>query len=336
MRESKTDERNYDFRPRKYSDNFTSELNQSDDVDYRHSQSERTRRLSKLRRDFLASNLHDPSDNSFVRTGTRASLPVNSTSPLTYKIETPNLYKFPFAEPFSTPTPPRKVFVDLGSNDNPDGKENQDPAVKTKHESLTNNDSPTKIERQKFFEDLIKRYSPQRKPIDWTLPPTRPRVVSSVPKSNSSASDIVDNVGKFKCTENYDKDDDVFKKKEDCNDSGKANGGFEEKLLQNGPEIIIDGINKENGKNETDSKLSLTELAEKNDRLSELSTVQRQLSRESQKKLHIENDLTIPALIEKISTEGDNLENNRKNTKKVKRKRSFLDKLLGRKKNTVK
>ncbi|XP_059058771.1 uncharacterized protein LOC131852146 [Achroia grisella] len=326
MRESKTDERNYDFRPRKYSDNFTSELNKSDDVDYRHSTSERTRRLSKLRRDFLASNLHDPSDQSFVRNGTRASMPVKPTSPLNYKIESPNLYKFPFAEPYTSPTPVRRVVVDLGSNGTVDGKENQDPAVRTKYESLPNNYSPTTIDRQKFFEELIKRYSPPRKPVDWTLPPTRPRVVSSVPKSNSSVSDVVDKIEKPKSTENYENDDEVFQKQED-----KPHV----EILQNGPELVLDTINKDKVKNEKDSKQSLTELAEKNDHLSELTSVQRQLSKDSHKKLHIENDLTIPALIEKISTEGDNLENNRKSTKKVKRKRSFLDKLLGRNKNNT-
>ncbi|KAM3956477.1 uncharacterized protein ACR2FA_009581 [Aphomia sociella] len=339
MRESKTDERNYDFRPRKYSDNFTSELNQSDNVDYRYSSTERTRRLSKLRRDFLASNLHDPSDQPFVRTGTRASLPAHPTSPLRYKIESPNLYKFPFAEPYTTPTPIRKVIVDLGPPDVEDGKENQDPAVKTKYQSLPNNESPTKVDHQKLFEELLKRYSPQRKPVDWTLPPTRPRVVASVPKSNSSVSDTIDKLEKSNSIGNGEiKDDEVFEKKEDYVDSSKAiDVDIEEErkphveILQNGPEIVINAIKKEEVKK--DSKMSLTELEEKNDHLTELTTVQRQLSKESHKKPHIENDLSIPALLEKMTTEADNLENNIKNTKKVKRKRSFLDKLLGRKKD---
>ncbi|XP_053615275.1 uncharacterized protein LOC128678049 [Plodia interpunctella] len=347
MRESKTDERIFDFRPRKYSDNFTSELNQSDDVDYRYSSTERTRRLSKLRRDFLASNLHDPSEHTFTRSGTRASMPVNSTPPIRYKIESPNLYKFPFAEPYATPPPVRRVVVDLGPSE-VDGKENQDPELRTKYQSLPNNNaSPTtKIDHQKLFEELVKRYSPQRKPVDWTLPPTRPRVVGSVPKSTSSIGDTLDLVQKTQNDEKSNKDDDVFEKKEENNiannniqvyrsEAPKPATEVEVVVIQNGPTSGTEG-DDQNEKSNSESKASVTELAEKNDRVPELPPIQRQLSKDSKKKQpppEKHPDLTIPALIDKITTEGETLENNIKKTKKVKRKRSFLDKLLGRKKD---
>ncbi|XP_028160354.1 uncharacterized protein LOC114352811 [Ostrinia furnacalis] len=342
MRESKTDERVFDFRPRKYSDNFTSELNQSDDVDYRHSMMDRTRRLSKLRRDFLTSNLHEPDDKQFSRAGTRASLPTGKVSAMKYKIESPNLYKFPFAEPYATPPPVRRVVVDLGPSET-DGKENQDPEIRPKHQSLT--DSPTKVDHQKLFEQLVKRYSPQRKPIDWTLPPTKPRVVDSVPKSTSSVEDTVNKAEKSE--ENKPADDDVFEKKENIAEAKKEEEGKKEEIkqehikphvevIQNGSESPAVKEVEPNHVKERDSKVSLTELAEKNDRVPELSVMQRQLSREStnhKKPLVEQPDISIPELINKMTVEGEKLESDGKNVKKVKRKRSFLDKLLGRKKD---
>lgn len=342
MRESKTDERVFDFRPRKYSDNFTSELNQSDDVDYRHSMMDRTRRLSKLRRDFLTSNLHEPDDKQFSRAGTRASLPTGKVSAMKYKIESPNLYKFPFAEPYATPPPVRRVVVDLGPSET-DGKENQDPEIRPKHQSLT--DSPTKVDHQKLFEQLVKRYSPQRKPIDWTLPPTKPRVVASVPKSTSSVEDTVNKAEKSE--ENKPADDDVFEKKENIAEAKKEEEVKKEEIkhehikphvevIQNGSESPAVKEVEPNHVKERDSKVSLTELAEKNDRVPELSVMQRQLSREStnhKKPLVEQPDISIPELINKMTVEGEKLESDGKNVKKVKRKRSFLDKLLGRKKD---
>ncbi|CAB3233622.1 unnamed protein product [Arctia plantaginis] len=342
MRESRTDERDFEFRPRKYSDNFTSELNQSDDVEYRHTMTDRTRRLSKLRRDFMTSNLHDPSTNSpFNRSGIRASMPVNST-PVKYKIENLNLYKFPFAEPYSTPTPVRRVVLDLGPSESNGVEGNQNPET-TKHLSLTNNnESPTKIDQQKLFEELLKRYSPQRKPIDWQLPPTKPRVVASVPKSSSSVADSIDSADK---KINDDKtEDDVFEKKEEVepvpsvvneNSVETHSDGPEKKPEEIKTEIVengIDSLSAAGVSNENDSKSSQIELEEKQDQVPELSNIQRQISRESTKKKPIEVDLRIPELIEKMTAEGENLENNKK-PKKVKRKRSFLDKLLGRKKD---
>ncbi|KAJ8709116.1 hypothetical protein PYW07_008942 [Mythimna separata] len=344
MRESRTDERVFDFRPRKYSDNFTSELNQSDDVEYRHTMTERTRRLSKLRRDFMTSNLHEPGTTSpFNRSGTRASMPANTnTSPLKYKIESPNLYKFPFAEPYSTPTPVRRVVVDLGPADEEGGggKENQDPE-RVRHQSL-NYESPNKIDQQKLFEEILKRYSPQRKPVDWQLPPTKPRVVASVPKSNSSVADSIDSGDKN--DKNEKGDDDVFEKKQNGevaaaalseNSVEKSESNAVEvkaEVIQNGPE----SLSAEGGATkESESKPSQSELDEKQDQVPELSTIQRQLSKESAKK-PLDNkivDLSIPALIQKMTAEADNLENTSKMQKKVKRKRSFLDKLLGRKKD---
>lgn len=66
----------------------------------------------------------------------------------------------------------------------------------------------------------------------------------------------------------------------------------------------------------------------------ELSNLKRQLSRESAKRppKDVIVDLTIPALIDKMTKEGEKNEHQKTNGKKVKRKRSFLDKLLGRKK----
>lgn len=342
MRESRTDERVFDFRPRKYSDNFTSEVNQSDDVEYRHTMTERTRRLSKLRRDFMTSNLHEPGSTSpFNRSGTRASMPANSSSPLKYKIESPNLYKFPFAEPYSTPTPVRRVVVDLGPADENGGKENQDPE-RVRHQSLSGQDTPSRLDQQKLFEEILKRYSPQRKPIDWELPPTKPRVVASVPKSNSSVADSIDSADK----KGYDKnektgDDDVFEKKQNgevapavlsenpVEKSSENPVEVKAEVIQNGPESLSAGATKEN-----ESKTSQSELDEKQDEVPELSQIQRQVIKEGPKKPPLEIvDLSIPALIQKMTAEGENLENTNKKQKKVKRKRSFLDKLLGRKKD---
>lgn len=338
MRESKTDERTFDFRPRKYSDNFTSELNQSDDVDYRHSMLDRTRRLSRMRREFLTSNLHEPEDKQFSRAGTRASMPVGKTSPVKYKIESPNLYKFPFAEPYATPPPVRRVVVDLDSSE-ADGKENEDPEIRTKHHSLSNH-SPTKVDHQKLFEQLVKRYSPQRKPIDWTLPPTKPRVIGSVPKSTSSGQDTIDKIEK---SEDKPADDEVFEKKENSIKKDEVTNGEPApqeikpnvEIVQNGPATVPNA--EVNGAKDVTvervSQASLTELEEKNDRVPELSVIQRQISRESGgPKKPIEQPDNIPALIDKMTAEGEKLECDMKNVKKVKRKRSFLDKLLGRKK----
>lgn len=329
MRESRTEEQ-IDFRPRKYSDNFYSELNQSDDVDYRRTMTERTRRLSKMRRDFMTSNLHEPTGTPFNRVGTRASLPAKSLSPnspiLKYKIESPNLYKFPFAEPYSTPTPTRKVRLELGPSEVDGGKENEDPE-RTRHQSLPNNNNETtKVDHQKLFEELVKRYSPQRKTIDWTLPPTKPRgprVIASVPKSSA---DSVESVKKKQIEEKNDKqDDDVFEMKEKDN---KLDGnGQQSDVIRNGPESIDRKDDME------EFKKALAELDEKDDKVPELGTFQRQHSKE---KPHVDHDhvvdLSIPALIQKMTTEGEDLENHSKETKKVKRKRSFLDKLLGRNK----
>ncbi|KPI98737.1 hypothetical protein RR46_10055 [Papilio xuthus] len=305
MRESRSEDRNhFEFRTRKYSDNFTSELNQSDDVDYRTSMTERTRRLSKLRRDFLNSNLHEPSASpQFQRAGVRASMPTKSSPVVKYKIESPNLFKFPFAEPYSTPTPVRRVVVDLGSPE-VNGKENEDPEAKTRHQSLPDHGVSSKVDHQKLFEELVKRYSPQRKPIDWSIPPTRPRVVASVPKSISSGTDSVDSEHKKSQDKKIDSEREENKKEPNDNQL----------------------------ENNNESKTSLTELEEKNDRVPELPPLQRQISKESNKKQTPNTDLTIPKLIEKISVEGDNLEQKTTKGKKVKRKRSFLDKLLGRNK----
>lgn len=338
MRESRTEERVFDFRPRKYSDNFTSELNQSDDVEYRHTMTERTRRLSKLRRDFMTSNLHEPGTTSpFNRSGTRASMPTHTnTSPLKYKIESPNLYKFPFAEPYSTPSPVRRVIVDLGSPDEEvSGKENQDPD-RVRHQSLPH-EPPSKVDQQKLFEEILKRYSPQRKPVDWQLPPTKPRVVASVPKSNSSVADSIDSGDKT--DKNEKGDDEVFEKKQNgevpaaVQSENSENTPVEVKteIVQNGPETLSDATA---AAKEGESKTSQTELDEKQDQVPELSTIQRQLSKDAPKKPDNKIiDLSIPALIQKMTAEGDNLENTSRTQKKVKRKRSFLDKLLGRKKD---
>lgn len=327
MRESRTEEMDFDFRPRKYSDNFMSELNQSDDVDYRRTMTDRTRRLSKLRRDFMTSNLHDPSSGSFNRAGTRASLPAKPYSPNSpiqkYKIESPNLYKFPFAEPYSTPTPTRKVRLDLGDSevDGEGGKENEDP--KQRHMSVPDNNNTSKIDHNKLFEELVKRYSPQRKPVDWTLPPTKPRVIGSVAKSSAGSTDS------GKKPDEKPGDDDVFEKK----DNAEVNPGV--KAIEN--KSAVDKKTGEAAQNgpgrlEGESKVSLSELDEKNDKVPELS-FQRQSSKESAKKPPIEYvDLTIPDLIDKMTAEGKEIESHAKSPTKVKRKRSFIDKLLGRNK----
>lgn len=330
MRESRTEEVERDFRPRKYSDNYTSELNQSDDVDYRRSMTDRTRRLSKLRRDFMTSNIHEPTGSPFNRAGTRASLPAKSYSPNSpkYKIESPNLYKFPFAEPYRTPTSIRKVRLDLGSSEvDGGGKENEDP--KQRHLSLPDNNNTSPIDHNKLFDELVKRYSPQRKPVDWKLPPTKPRVIGSVPKSSADSLEI----NEKKTVEEKVGDDDVFEKIENNIDASqnvkipyadpKVDGT--QAVVKNGPERL--------DTKETNSKVSLSELDEKNDQVPELGNFQRQLSRESAKKPHIEYvDMTIPDLIDKMTAEGKEIESHSKGTTKVKRKRSFIDKLLGRNK----
>lgn len=392
MRESREDY-NLEFRPRKYSDNFTSDLDQSGDVDYRHSMTERTRRLSKLRRDFLNSNLHEPTTVSpFARSGVRASMPASSVAAMKYKIETPNLYKFPFAEPYSTPPPLRRIVVDLGPAQVNGEKENQNPETKAKgrHQSLPHDVSP-KIDHQKLFEELVKRYSPQRKPVNWNLPPTRPRVVGSVPKSTPSWTDSVDSGDKkvFDDTIHKYGDDDVFVKKENNmetikdldeevaegkqtsnnekekrkdileinrkDDTNKAE--LEEKndevtdlsfILKTGEgnkrpstdksKDLVEEIaeskqtNRQNSILETSKKedTNKTELQENNDQVPELSTIPKQ--GEDNKPLDKFTDITIPALLEKMTEEAEELENNKKENKKIKRKRSFLDKLLGRKK----
>ncbi|XP_045779163.1 uncharacterized protein LOC123876835 [Maniola jurtina] len=355
MRETRSEDRHYDFRPRKYSDNFTSELNQSDDVDYRYSMAERNRRLSKLRRDFLKSNLHEPGEGTLTRSGVRASLPTtNTVSSIKYKIENINIYKFPFAEPYSTPTPTRRVVVDLGSpTDEGANKENSTPSPdKPKHQSLPN-ESPgsPKFDHQKLYEELVKRYSPTRKPVNWTLPPTRPKVVGSVPKSTSSAADSIDSTDKKYSEASNADTDEVFEKKEHeikvNTQSPTTNENVEQnrvedikpniEILHNGPEVSeneYEPDKKENVKKANDSKVSLSEL-EENDVVPELSTFKRQLSRESAKKIPADSkivDLTIPALLEKMAEESERAQNHKTDGKKVKRKRSFLDKLLGRNK----
>ncbi|XP_034835956.1 uncharacterized protein [Maniola hyperantus] len=353
MRETRSEDRHYDFRPRKYSDNFTSELNQSDDVDYRYSMAERNRRLSKLRRDFLKSNLHEPGEGTLTRSGVRASLPTtNTVSAIKYKIENINIYKFPFAEPYSTPTPTRRVVVDLGSpTDEGANKENNTPSPdKPKHQSLPN-ESPgsPKFDHQKLYEELVKRYSPTRKPVNWTLPPTRPKVVGSVPKSTSSAADSIDSTDKKYSEASNADTDEVFEKKEQSNkvNTQSPNENVEQnrvedikpniEILHNGPEVSeneYEPDKKENVKKANDSKVSLSEL-EENDLVPELSTFKRQLSRESAKKIPSDNkfvDITIPALLEKMAEESEREQNHKTDGKKVKRKRSFLDKLLGRNK----
>lgn len=330
------------FRERKYSDNYTSELNQGDDVDYRHSMTERTRRLSKLRRDFLASNLHDPvSPDPFTRSGTRASLPVRNGS-INYKIESPNLYKFPFAEPFATPPPVRRVVVDLGpvenGVENNVEKENEEPVIREKRQSLSTTE--TKVDHQKRLDDLIKRYSPERKPIDWKLPPTKPRVVGSVSKSTSDSLDSTDGKNIQNEVEKAVATNEVFIEEniDDSSTNKKSNELVQltDTFLKN---IIKDQENEENERlrNEKvstrDSKVSLTELVEKNDKVPELP-LQLQISREPAKRPSVESkpDLTIPDLLEKMNHDSEDIEKRQTEKKKVKRKRSFLDKVLGRKK----
>lgn len=411
MRESREDY-NFEFRPRKYSDNFTSELNQSSDVDYRHSMTERTRRLSKLRRDFLNSNLHEPTIVSpFARTGVRASMPATSVTAMKYKIESPNLYKFPFAEPYSTPPPLRRVVVDFGPAQENGEKENQNPeaGAKSRHQSLPHDVSP-KIDHQKLFEELVKRYSPQRKPVNWNLPPTRPRVVGSVPKSTTSMADSVDSGDKKGLDDTINKfgDDDVFIKKESNMETIKDLGeevaeskqipkdeqekGTEIKQISPQNDFLITNTKEDTYKAELDdnndeisglsailnpeeghknpsilndldeeitkSKLTSndeqeknteinethrqnnivetnkkedtnkTESEENNDQLPEMSNITK--PEEDGKPLDKFTDMTIPALLEKMTEEAEG--SHKKENKKVKRKRSFLDKLLGRKK----
>ncbi|CAK1545665.1 unnamed protein product [Leptosia nina] len=326
MRESRSDERQYEFRARKYSDNFTSELNQSDDVDYRYSTVERTRRLSKMRRDFLNSNLHEPSESPFARSGVRASMP-NTVNVTRYKIESPKIHKFPFAEPYTTPTPVRRIIINLGPDEESEEKENQSPESRRKHQSLPYDSGSPKTDRQKLFEELVKRYSPQRKPVDWTLPPTRPKVVGSVPKSTSSVPESVDNTNE---------NDDVFETKKSVEEPKEPENHVTQEIkphieiIHNGPDLQTD---KQDEEKKEESKSSLTE-SEENDYVPELSTMKRQLSRESAKRPPKDTivDLTIPDLIDKMTKEGENIEHHKTNGKKVKRKRSFLDKLLGRKK----
>ncbi|OWR44268.1 uncharacterized protein LOC116773974 [Danaus plexippus] len=351
MRETRSEDRNYDYRPRKYSDNFTSDLNQSDDVEYKYNMAERTRRLSKLRRDFLKSNIHEPGENTFTRSGVRASLPTTSTvSAIRYKIENLTIHKFPFAEPYSTPTPTRRVVVDLGDPEDEDLNESNHSQNKGKHQSLPNKSpgSPI-IDRQKMYEELVKRYSPQHKPINWTLPPTRPKVVGSLEKSTSSTADSIDTTDKKDSEINNAESDEVFESKEnnknEIQEIKDKNDNIEQKpvneikpnveILHNGPELSeteneIDTT--ENNKKTIDSRNSL-EL-EENDHVPELSTIKRQFSRDSATKPTNDKfvDLTIPGLIEKMTAEAEKIENHKAEGKKIKRKRSFLDKLLGRNK----
>lgn len=410
MRESR-DDYNLEFRTRKYSDNFTSELNQSGDMDYRHSMTERTRRLSKLRRDFLNSNLHEPTTPSpFARTGVRSSMPATSVTAMKYKIESPNLYKFPFAEPYSTPPPIRRVVVDLGPAQVNGEKENLNPEAKAKsrHQSLPHDISP-KIDHQRLFEELVKRYSPQRKPINWNLPPTRPRIVGSVPKSTTSMADSVDSADKKLLDDTFNKfgDDDVFIKKEHNmqtikdldenvaeskqtpNDEQEKRTEIKQTSLHN--DVLVTNTKKETNKAELDENNEMpadsstvlkpeednerrskyedldeeiakskhisndeqektevmqtnhqntiletnkkentnkAELEEKIDQVPEISTIPKR--EEDGKPLDKFTDITIPALLEKMTEEAEGSQ--RKENKKVKRKRSFLDKLLGRKK----
>lgn len=323
MRETRRDDirQENEFRSRKYSDNFTSEINKNDEVDYRHSLTERTRRLSKLRRDFLASNLHDSvSPDPFVRSGTRASLPVRNGS-INYKVEIPNIYKFPFAEPYSTPPPIRKIGVGIEPSENNERnleeKENEDP--KNKHEGLLNNGNTSKINHHQLFEELVKRYSPQRKPIDWTLPPTKPKVADAGPKSTSDSVDAT-----------------TDKKEDKIEDSVTTENEINEKEQMN-TDILIkneDPVKTELVEPSQETKMSLSELEEKNDKVAELELIQRQLSRDSPKRPTIDSkpDPTIPDLLEKMSHDGDERKT-KTDKKKIKRKRSFLDKLLGRKKD---
>ncbi|XP_041982922.1 uncharacterized protein LOC121735981 [Aricia agestis] len=325
MRETRSEGRAYEFRPRKYSDNFAADHNQSDDVDYRQSMIDRTRRLSKLRREFLNSTLHEPGASPLSRSGVRASLPTGVAA-TRYKFENLNVYKFPFAEPYSTPTPVRRVLVDLGSPEDgtdgkengTNGKENEDPD-KTRHRSLPAEPlgSP-KVDHQKLFEELVKRYSPQRKPIDRTLPPTRPKIIGSVPKSTSSAADSHSSepkIGEQSKSEN----DDVFEAKK----SQEKLDSNDNKITENNKDIKPNVEILHNG--------SADNTEEENDQVPELSTIPRRLSSVSKKPLDQMIDLTIPDLIQKMTKEGEQVESH-KDGKKIKRKRSFLDKLLGRNK----
>lgn len=324
MRESRTDDIRYEniFRNRKYSDNFTSDLNQSDDIDYRRSLTERTRRISKLRREFLASNLHEPSSpDPFMRVGNRSTLPARIVSSK-YKIESPTVYKFPFAEPYASPLPVRKVVVDLGPIENGveniADKENEDPDIRPISESVSISEN-SKLDHHQFFDELVKRYSPQRKPVDWALPPTKPRIVEIVPKNdvvvkNDLNTDFIEH---------------------------EKTMLIQEKMIRATNEIIDDiktnNDNVANGAddayNNNNQKLSKSELDEGRDKVSELNSVLDDFQNiDEGMRPHIEGkpDMTIPDLLEKIN--HDATDGKKREKKKVKRKRSFLDKLLGRKK----
>lgn len=284
-----------EFRVRKYSDNFTSEHNQSDYPEYRASQIERNRRLSKLRRDFLANTLQEPAASPLARSGVRATMPARAAS-LNYKLEGPKLVNFPFLEPYGTPPPARKQMENTDGPTNKD-KENQDPEQRPSSNSTP--ETPGKVDQQKLFEDLVKRYSPQRKPVDWTLPPTKPRIVDCVHKSTSESTGSA--VSKL-----VNGDDNVFDK-EAANDV-KANEG--------------------------DSTTS-AERAENNDRVPELVHVRKESDKPVRRHTGGEpSELTMPALIDKITAEGKELESHTNDKVKIKKKRSFIDKLLGRKKGT--
>jgi len=173
-------------------------------------------------------------------------------------------------------------------------------------------------------------------------------VVASVPKSNSSVADSIDSADKKVDDKTEKGDDDVFEKKQngevapavlsensvDEKSSEKSDNNPVEvkaEVIQNGPESLSTDVA---ASKERESKTSQSELDEKQDQVPELSTIQRQISRDSAKKPPMDKvvDLSIPALIQKMTVEAENLENTSKH-KKVKRKRSFLDKLLGRKKD---
>lgn len=316
MRESRDERDHVEFRQRKYSDNYTSELNKSDDADYRQTMTERTRRLTRMRKEFLTSNLHEVGDISpFTRTAGRSSLPARSGS-IKYKTDSPTIYKFPFAEPYSTPTPVRKLNFDLDSAEGDEVKNNKENHDPDKQVNFISNES-----NKKLFEELLKRYSPNRKPVDWTLPPTRPRVVSTLPKANTDKTDS----GKRAVSgtiSDMQKQTIGDAKSAVPNKTGVKNGDSSRHI----PET----------EQSTDSQVSLTELAEKNDRVPELTVIQRQISRDAKRpSLSDKNDLNIPALIDKMNAEGNDLESHKNDKKKVKRKRSFIDKLLGRKKETA-
>ncbi|GBP82126.1 hypothetical protein EVAR_43473_1 [Eumeta japonica] len=344
------------FRERKYSDH-TPEMNLSDEVDYRRSMTERTRRISKLRKDFLTSNLHEPTDDDAMARGAggRTSLRAWSTSSqpaAVYKITSPNLYKFPFAEPYSTPPLPRRLRLDLDSEDADAGKENEAPPERPKQRSLSTTDSPNKVDHHKLFEELVKRYSPQRKPVDWTLPPTKPRVIGGVPKSSASdsldsntdsgkppdvtdATEAIAPLGELVRNEVFENPNNPIVSTDDKAEVEEPEKS-EKKIENTGPEkpkreSVANNKSETETDRNRDSKLSETELAEKNDRVPEL-TPQRQNSRESARRPP-EPELSIPELLEKMAADGRDLEKLNTDKTKVKRKRSFLQKLFGKKKD---